>query len=428
MNEVDVVIVGAGVGGAALALALAHDYPVRVLLVERRAGPGYINRGDSLLPAVTRHLAAWGALERVRAAGALPVSKMQVHHHARGFLMEAPFGDPDGHPYLVLPHPEIERALTETARATGRVEVRYLTRVEALLGGASGAVERVSGVRLRPRDGGPTHDVRARLVVGADGASSTVRRLLGIPVRATPYDHGYYIVDFERPAAYQDAMRLELHPSGGIMVMPQRDGVVGAAVLVQARDRDLFRAGALTDKVAEIWRRSPLLRGAAPLARNAHLYDLHRAHAPRYVTRGAALIGDAVHQTNPTAGQGMTMAIEDGAALARLVGPSLAAGARAPSDASARARLDAALRAYEAERRPANAALVRWSHVMGRFFSAGGAVADGVRRNVFAFGRMAPGQAIQRAVWGRVATRARAPERDSTNAGASEPPRARVAS
>jgi 2-polyprenyl-6-methoxyphenol hydroxylase-like FAD-dependent oxidoreductase len=400
-DVVDVVIVGAGVGGAALALALAHAHPLRVLVAERRSGPGYINRGDSLLPAVTRHLASWGALDRCFAAGANPVAKMQVYHHQRGFLMEAPLADPaGGHPYLVLPHPEIERVLADAARVTGRVEVRYLTRFDGLVEGGGGEDRgrgRVRGVRLRDRSGRETI-VYARLVVGADGAQSPVRKALGLPLLATRYDHGYYIIDFERPAAYEDAMRLDLHPRGGIMTMPQRSGVVGAAVLARDEERDLFRAGTLEDKVAEIWRRSPLLRGQAPIPKNAHLYDLHRAHAPRYVARGAALIGDAIHQTNPTAGQGMTMAVEDAAALARIVGPALGAGA---SDAD----LDERLAAYERERRPQNAALVRWSHWMGRFFSAGGGLADGLRRNVFAFGQTAMGQYIQRSVWGRVATR-----------------------
>src|SRR5262245_12239601 len=145
-REFDVVVVGAGVGGAALALALAHAHDVRVLVVERRAGPGYINRGDSLLPAVTRHLGAWGALPRVHAAGAKAVAKMQVHHHRAGFLMEAPLADArGGHPYLVLPHPEIERVLADAGRATGRVEVRYATRVDSLLDGEG----RVRGVRVR---------------------------------------------------------------------------------------------------------------------------------------------------------------------------------------------------------------------------------------------------------------------------------------
>src|SRR5438067_261829 len=59
VEEFDVVVVGAGVGGAAFALALAHAYPLRVLLIERHPGPGKINRGDSLLPAITAHLPRW---------------------------------------------------------------------------------------------------------------------------------------------------------------------------------------------------------------------------------------------------------------------------------------------------------------------------------------------------------------------------------
>ena len=60
-------MIGAGVGGAAQALALARA-GLRVLLVERRSGPGNINRGDSLLPAVTRLLAGVGRA-RPRARG-----------------------------------------------------------------------------------------------------------------------------------------------------------------------------------------------------------------------------------------------------------------------------------------------------------------------------------------------------------------------
>ena len=50
----DVIVVGAGVGGAALALALSHAYDLRVLVVDRHSGPGNINRGESLLPPVTK--------------------------------------------------------------------------------------------------------------------------------------------------------------------------------------------------------------------------------------------------------------------------------------------------------------------------------------------------------------------------------------
>ena len=107
-------------------------------------------------------------------------------------------------------------------------------------------------------------------------------------------------------------------------------------------------------------------------------------------------MGDAVHVTNPTAGQGMTMAIEDAAALARHVAPALDGGAAA---------IDAALAAYQRERRPANASLLRWSHFMGQFFAMRGALGDHLRAGIFGFGQTATGQWIQRRVWGRVATR-----------------------
>ncbi|MBS1153008.1 MAG: hypothetical protein H6Q89_4706 [Myxococcaceae bacterium] len=391
--DFEVLIVGGGVGGAALALALAHAHPVRVLVIERRPGPGNINRGDSLLPAVTRHLKSWGALDRFRAAGANPVSKMQVFHHQAGRLLEAPLVGPDGSPYLVLPHPEIERTLADAARATGRVEFRFKTSLRTLLQSDG----RVRGARIVDGNG-VEETVNARLVVGADGASSAVREQLDVPFLSVPYDTGYYIIELERPAAYEDAMRLDLHPDGAVMTMPQTRATVGAAVLVHPAQRALFQSGSTEAKLEAIWSRAPILEGMAAIPRGAHLYRLHRGHATRYVARGAALIGDAVHVTNPTAGQGMTMAIEDGAALAQKLAPLLAT-------AESEARLDRGLAEYEQERRPVNRELVRWSHWMGRFFSEGGELGDEIRRRLFAFGMTPIGKAIHRTVWNRVATR-----------------------
>jgi 2-polyprenyl-6-methoxyphenol hydroxylase-like FAD-dependent oxidoreductase len=391
--DFDVLIVGGGVGGAALALALAHQHPVRVLVIERRSGPGNINRGDSLLPAVTRHLKAWGALDRFVAAGANPITKMQVFHHRGGFLLEAPLIGPDGSPYLVLPHPQIEQNLADAARATGHVEFRFKTSLRRLLqvGG------RVTGARIVDAHGAE-ETVNARVVVGADGSGSAVRDQLEVPFLSTPYETGYYIIELQRPAAYEDAMRLDLHPEGAVMTMPQTRTTVGAAVLIHPGQRPIFQSGTTAAKLEAISRRAPILEGMQAVPRGAHLYRLHRGQAARYVARGAALIGDAVHLTNPTAGQGMTMAIEDGAALAERLAPLLVAHA-------VDADLDHALGDYENTRRPANRDLVRWSHWMGRLMSEGGELGDEIRRRLFAFGMTPIGKAIHRTVWNRVATR-----------------------
>lgn len=399
MEEYDVVVVGAGVGGAAFALAIAHEHQLRVLLIERHSGPGKINRGDSLLPAITAYLEKWQALDRVRAAGARMLPKMQVFHHRAGLLLETRL-DTLGlrHPYLVLPHPDIERVLTEAACATGRVEVRYNCRALSLLEESG----RVRGIELENEASGGRESlvrVSARLIVGADGGTSMVRSALGIPLPRRPYDHSYFGIEVARPRSYEDAMRIELHPAGGILVVPHPSGErIGLGVLVRGREEELFRSASVEEKMSAIRKRSRLFDGCEPFVRGAHLYKLSRAHAPRYSARGAVLLGDAIHVTNPTAGQGMTMAVEDGASLARHVGTILSARG---NDAD----VDQALRTYECERRPANASLIRWSHWMAGFYAMDGTFGDWMRRMVFALGASTFGQMIQRRLWARIGSR-----------------------
>jgi 2-polyprenyl-6-methoxyphenol hydroxylase-like FAD-dependent oxidoreductase len=95
------------------------------------------------------------------------------------------------------------------------------------------------------------------------------------------------------------------------------------------------------------------------------------------------------------------MAIEDAAALATRLGPLLIEGA---GDCV----LDESLRAYEAERRPQNAALLSWSHVLGTCFGYRGRLADGARRAAFTMAGTPMGQGIQRRIFARMASRSNA--------------------
>jgi len=394
-HDYDVVIIGAGVGGTACALALVQGRDLRVLLIERHTGPGNINRGESLLPPVTALLKRWNILNRCYEAGARPINKMQFFHSRAGLLLDMPLALPGvTDPYLVLPHPLIERAFVDGAVATGQVEILYSTRLLHLIE----AEGRISGVVVRASDG-TEQRISCRVVVGADGMSSTVRTGLGIKLDRKRYDQSLFIVDIDRPEGTPDVLRTEMHSDGGVLVVP---GVnrLGLAALIRKEHRHLFRSGTIEEKYAHIENRSPLFAGRRPTNTGAHMYTLWRGHAPRYSARGAVLLGDAVHVINPVMAQGMTMAIEDGAALARWLGPKLESHATPE-------QIDASFAAYEKERRPFNESIIRSSHWMSLVFSLGGRAGDLFHRSAFAFAGSPLGKLVQDRVW---ASFARSPE------------------
>ena len=392
MKTWDVIIAGGGVGGAACALGLAHKYDLRVLLVEKHPGPGNLNRGESLLPPVTTLLKDWGALDQCRTAGAREVRHMQFFHYRAGLLLDVPLVLPNvTDPYLVLPHPDIERAMVEAAERTGRVDIHYGTRLMGLIEDNG----RIRGAIVCGKSGG-NQKRYARLVIGADGSNSAVRKALHIALPRLPYDHALFIVDVDRPANHPDVLRTELHPDGGVLVVPGV-GRLGLAAVIRHEHEHLFRSGSLEERFSRIEHRSPLLAGRQPSPIGVHLYKLWRGHAVRYWAPGAVLIGDAIHVINPVMAQGMTMAIEDAAAVARYFGPALEADA---SDGD----FDSAAAAYEAERRPFNAAVIRNSHWISLLFSLGGPVGGAIHRWAFGLANSSIGRLVQQKIWTQFAT------------------------
>jgi len=362
--DTDVAIVGAGIAGASLACALArHD--VRVTLLERRARAGGIHRGDSLLPKVTRLLGRWGVLPAVWAAGAQAIDSLEIHHGGHGKVAEIPLAVAgEDNPYLVLPHAKFEDVLIAAATACERTRlVRPAKVVEVRHDGAHAI--------LRYEAGDTGGQVRARLVVGADGHASLVRRTAGIAMPMHPYDHAYLGLEADRPSAYTNAMRVHFHADGGVLLMP-RPTRVGLGVLVEAGSAPRWLG--LSD--AELQRllvaRAPILEGMRLHREGAQVYALARGHADRYVAGPLVILGDAAHVTNPTAGQGMAMALADAGLFADAVGPALA-GAR---------DLDSALAEWQARQWSINQQLVRTSHLLALVYALRGPAWDRVKTGV----------------------------------------------
>lgn len=361
-NDFDLIIIGSGIAGSGMACALAQ-YDLRILLLEKRRRLGTIHRGDSLVPKNTALLAKWGLSDALMEAGAMPINRVEFHD-ADKLMFHTRLTGEKSSPYLVLPHAKTEILLQKQALATGNVTLAQPATLKGLIRESDDGP--VLGVRYRDDTG--EQEARAPLTVGADGQQSALRGLLGLKFESYRYNHAYLGLEAERPANYKDAMRIHLHVDGGVLLMPRPDRV-GVGVLVEAGSA-AYWMGLDDDELSDILvNRAPTLKGMGLYREGSHVYTITRTHAPRYITDGAAIIGDAAHTTNPTAGQGMAMALSDAGALAEYVGPVLAAGENPYQ----------ALKEYEQKQWPANQALVRSSHWLSLVYGARGKLRHGVK-------------------------------------------------
>ncbi|TQM38869.1 FAD-dependent monooxygenase [Pseudonocardia cypriaca] len=343
----DVLVVGAGPAGLVAATVLA-ELGVAVRIVDRDAGPVEQSRAAIVHVRTLELLDRIGVAERAVAEG-VRTTAVEVFERGRriaGFPLVGR-GSEGRTPFpfaLGLAQDRTERLLVERLGQLG-VRVEWDTELIGL--------HRVpSGVRAVVRGAEP---IEARWVVGADGASSSVRRALGIGFAGRTYDQAGVLADVrldgDPPA--DGTIRLHLTPGGFVGLFrlgPDRHRVFGAL------PRGLAPAG--TEISHEPYGDVPedrLRRWCAEVAgtavRDVHWSALFRVHsrlAERFRSGPVFLAGDAAHIHSPAGGQGMNLAIGDAVNLAWKLG-LVARG-------EAHERL---LDSYEAERMPVAVTVLR---------------------------------------------------------------------
>jgi 2-octaprenylphenol hydroxylase len=308
----DVAIVGGGMVGATLALALG-ERGFRVALVEaqppERAWPPETRdlRVSAITHASQRIFARLGAWPAMAAGGATPYRAMQVWD-AAGFgeirFDAAELGEADlGH---IVENRVIQAALwdrLEGVPQVARLCPEAVTGLETLPGG---------GCRLWLRESDP---LLAQLVVAADGGRSRVRELADIAVEGWAYEQTAVVATVRPAMGHADTAWQRFMPSGPLALLPLGEdlfSIVWSTSPEHAEDllamSDAEFGAALTEasegRVGEIAPVGP--RGGFPLR-------LQRAL--NYAVPGVALVGDAAHVIHPLAGQGVNLGLLDAATL-----------------------------------------------------------------------------------------------------------------
>jgi 2-polyprenyl-6-methoxyphenol hydroxylase-like FAD-dependent oxidoreductase len=319
----DVVIVGAGVGGGALACVLARR-GLAVLVLERMLVHQDRVRGEWMAPwgvAETQHL---GLLDVLTAAGAhwtrrhLPYAEGVTPEEAEARCIDIAAVLPGVPGAINVGHPRLCEALDAAAQAAGATLLRGVTGLSVLPGTAPKVGFTVEGQR---------HEVAPRLVVGADGRGSHVARQIGARANTDPTHHIIGGLLVEGAEAWPgDHQAMGVHGSATLYVFPQADGRKRLYLCHALDDRGRFSGEAAARNFLAAFRAPSLpfgdaLAEARPIG-PYHGYPNEDTWIDVPVAPGAVLIGDAAGHNDPTTGQGLSITMRD----VRLVAETILGG------------------------------------------------------------------------------------------------------
>jgi len=330
-TDTDCCIVGGGPAGAVLALLLARQ-GINVTLLEAHNDFDRDFRGDVLQPAALDLMGQMGLAERVLevALARYPTGALATPSERASFPDVGRLKTP--YPFMTyVPQVRFLRVIVEEGQRCPGFRLVMGGRVEALLEDDDGQVR---GVRYRATDG--WHEVRAQLVVAADGRFSRVRSLAGLDPMRTPA--AFDILWFRLPRRDTDPAPGVFVSNGGWTVLHNRgtDWQVGCTIAkgsyprVRAEGLEAVRRP-ITQRVPWLADRTDALRDWSQLS----LLAVESSRLRRWYRPGLLLIGDAAHTMSPIGAVGITVAIQDAAVASNVLGPRLRAGRVSVADLAA---------------------------------------------------------------------------------------------
>jgi 2-octaprenyl-6-methoxyphenol hydroxylase len=307
-----VVIVGAGLVGAAAALALGRQ-GLRVALIERQPpsvpDDAWDTRIYAITPANQRFLERLGAWQRMDAGRVQPVFRMDVAGDTSGAVRLDAYESGVSHLAAIVESGRLQDALWQTLEADGSVALHCPAAIDSL-------VREEALTRLTLADGSV---LEAELVVGADGAASRIREWAGLASTLTPYGQSGVVANFECEIPHRGTAFQWFFDSDILAWLPLTRNCMSMVWSTRTAHADELVALDAAALAAQVQAAGHDRLGALRLLTPAVAFPLRLIRVEASIAPGLALIGDAAHGVHPLAGQGVNLGFGDAEALAEVL-------------------------------------------------------------------------------------------------------------
>ncbi len=310
--EFDIVIIGGGIVGASLAAALKNS-GLRLGLVESASLPNVDTEWDSRIYAFTPgnvdFLSECGAWQRLDMSRVQQVEAMRVFGDTGSKLEFSAYqlGAPEL--AFIMESRLLQHALWQELNEQGNLTLLHPAQCAELSWQEEAA-------HLKLKDG---REIKAKLIVGADGRDSWVRHQAGMPEVPTPYHQHGVVANFTTAKAHRGIAHQWFQADGILALLPlpgKRISIVWSVSPEKSADLLALTHEELCTRVSEVSNHTlgELQVITPPAAFPLRVLNLAHITKPRL-----ALIGDAAHNVHPLAGQGVNLGLRDARELAQVI-------------------------------------------------------------------------------------------------------------